>query len=270
MELINNLADKWARGTAIDKWAEFTTPNEDLIWKAGHPRQVKDLMAIGHMLDLPVRVVGKHRSKSVELPVGMFEADIGKEEKIYFLTRDNFYNLKLVVISSCPINISYDDVHRRLTQEEYDAEKKRSFDYRQTHKDFDAAKYETDEWFDDWCSDTLLRTDDGTIYRCGTTSSCYYEGIEKVVPRGVFQRYEHGRTEFSVEIRGSVTELMSAMRAVVGSVKGLVRGRRQDYEDLKSYSDYCAKLAAGDELSDYHQKHVEEIKARLKERGVMT
>jgi hypothetical protein len=223
----------WGRGADPQAWAKGTTPDENLIWKAEHPSQVKDLLAIGHLLDLPVKVVGEHRSKSVRLPIGMFEAGIYTEEKVYFLTRNNFYNLKLVVVSSCPINIDYDVVYTHMTQEQYDKEKRRCYEYcgpkpdrgLPAHKGFREEDYETDAWYDDWTSDTLLRVD-GKIYRCGTTSAVYYEGINAVAPCQVWQRYEHGRTEFAIEIQGEEIELMGAVRAVVRSAKSFVEEKQ--------------------------------------------
>jgi len=217
----------WERGQDPHEWAGATVPDKNLIWKAGHPEQVKDLLAIGHLLGRPVRIVGQHRSKSVGLPVGMFRADMWDEEVVYFVTRDNFHDLKLVVAASSPINVPYDVVHRHTTPEEFAAEKQLSYEYCKTHRDFDPAKYETDAWFDSWGHDTLLRVD-GEIYRCGTTHPVYYEGMaEAGVPRDVFQRYEHGRQNFAVEVRGGSVSMMHIMEAVCASVQRTILDRRE-------------------------------------------
>lgn len=272
MTLTDQMKELWLQGTEVVKWAEFTTPDKDLIWKAGHPAQVKDLMSIGQLLGLPFKVVGSHRSKSVELPVGMFEADIWKEEKVYFLTRDNFHDLKLVVVSSCPIHIDYDLVHRPFSRHEHDDEKRRAFDYcqkralddSQPNDGFDTSKFETDEWFDDWSRGSLLYVkEDEIYYRCGTTHSVYYEGINKVMPSAAFRRYEHGRDSFAVEIPGSISALMGAIEAITNSARDFVRKRRRHLEELMTHAHYQTKLAAGEELNDYHKGRLTEVEERL-------
>jgi hypothetical protein len=250
----------WDQGRAPAEWAGNTEPNEKLIWRPGHPHQVNDLFAIGHLLDLEVRVIGQHWSKSVGLPVGMFRALVWGEETVYFITRDNFHDLKLVVSSSCPIHIPYDVVHRHTTADKLAAEKQRSYDYCKTHSDFDPAKYETDAWFDNWSHDTLLRMG-GEIYRCGTTHPVYYEGMDGAgVPRSVFQRYEHGRRDFAVQVYGATLDMMQIMRAVCGSVQNTIRERR----DLNRAVERHAELSALPTLTPYQEKDLREAVERMR------
>lgn len=272
MSNIDNMETLWKDGKDPQEWGDDTTPKDTLIWKSGHPSQVKDLLAIGHLLDLPARVVGSHTSKSVGLPVGMFRADIWAEERVYFLTRNNFHDLKLVVIASCPINIDYGIVHMHMTQEQYAEEKRRCYEYRgpkperdlPAHQGFKEEDYETDAWYDDWTSATLLRTE-GEIYRCGTTSSVYYEGIGRIIPAETFQRYEHGRSEFAIEVSGREIEMMQIMRATVRSAEKFVQARREVERDIEDYKTYSAKDPS--ELTDYWKKRLGEITERLQKAG---
>lgn len=263
--------DQWENGTDAQDWGDATTPDESLLWKEGHPRQVKDLLAMGHLLGLPVKVVGTHRSKSVGLPVGLFRAEVGTEETIYMYTRDNFYDLKLVVLATCPIrHLPYEVAHVHWTQERYDDEKKRSFEYQRPKPErdfpgshnFDETDYESDAWYSKWSGATLLRAD-GEIYRCGSTSPVYYEGIDDILPQEVFQRYERGRTEFAVEIPGNRLQLMQVMQGVVRSVEKTVFARRRHEHDVEDKARYEAKIAAGETLSEFAQKDLTEIRLRL-------
>ena len=226
-ELIRNMEDLWRRGQDPAEWGDRTKPRPSLIWKDGHPSQtlvaeVKNLLAMGHLLDMPVKVVASHRSKSVELPVGMFRVEVWGDETVYMFTRDNFHDLKITVVSTCPIKaLPYHLVHTLWTKERYEEEKRRSFEYCRPNPeknfkgshDWDPAKYETDEWYDSWSGGTLLRHE-GKIFRCGSVSSCYYEGIERVLPEEVFQRYEYGRQQFAIEVPGGVVKQMEIMQGI--------------------------------------------------------
>jgi len=274
MSHIEKMNTLWAEGKDPESWGEHTTPKDTLIYKSGHPSQIKDLCAIGHLLDLPARVVGSHSSKSVGLPVGMFHADIWEEETVYFLTRNNFHDLKLVVVSSCPINIDYDIVHTHMTQEQYDETKRSSFEYCRPKPerdpplpgshDWDEADYETDAWYAKWGHSTLLRVD-GKMYSCGSTFDGYYEGIDRVAPKEVFQRYEYDRSEFCVEVPGTEIEMMRIMRATVRSAQKFVQARREVKRDIEDYKNYSAKDPS--ELTDYWKKRLGEITERLREQG---
>jgi hypothetical protein len=264
------------------EWSRWTEPREDLIYRAGHSRQVKGLVSISHLLDLPVRVVGSHRSKSVELPVGMFAANICCEECVCFFTRNNFHDLKLVVVSSVPVDVPYDVVHTRVSQGWYDEEKQRSYEYCRPKPekgiegshDWDETDYQTDAWYDKWTSGTLLRAD-GEIYRCGATFSGYYEGIDDLNIDDLsddgryYRRYEKGAKRFAVEVPGSEIEMMRIMQAVVRSAVNLVLERRQDQRDMEDYSRYCSMEEDRQEFRDWDRRRFAELKERLRERGVI-
>lgn len=269
-ELIDRARQLWEGGREPAEWGEATTPRESLIWKAGHPRQVKDLYSISHLLGLPVKVVGSHRSKSVALPVGLFLADIWTEEQVFFFTRDNFHDLKVVVVATCPIeDAPYDVMHQHWTRERYDDEKRRSFEYCRPKPEknlpashnFEESDYETDAWYQKWSGGTLLRHD-GETYRAGSVSSCYYEGIDDLLPAGVFVRYEHGLQAFAVEVQGAVLRQMSVMQAIVRSAQGFVERRRTRQHELESLARYREEVASGKELTDYHREKFAELRRK--------
>jgi len=95
----DRLLTLWDKAKEPQDWVEDTVPRETLIWRSGHGSQVKDLFSISHLLGIPVRVAGKHTSKSVGLPVGMFAANIWCEECVTFFTRNNFHDLKLPALA---------------------------------------------------------------------------------------------------------------------------------------------------------------------------
>jgi hypothetical protein len=271
MSPIDKARELWEQGTDPQEWGEATTPSETLIYKAGHPRQVQDLYAISHLLGIPVKIAGSHTSKSVGLPVGIFRADIWTEEEVFMFTRDNFHDLKVVVVSSCPIDhLPYDVAHARWTQEIYDEQKRRSFEYCRPKPeknlsgshDWDEADYETDAWYDKWSGGTLLRHD-GEIYRAGSTASCYYEGIVPILPREVFVRYEHGLKNFAVEVPGDTLRQMKIMQWIVRSAQKFVQARRDRAYDLESLARYRKLIAEGNELTnDYHREKFAELEAK--------
>ena len=198
LKLLKTCFDLWEGAPTPELWGASSTPDENLLWKKGHPRQVKDLLALSHLLDFPVRIVGFHTSKSVRLPVGMFRLDVG-EETAWVFTRDNFYDLKVAVVSSCPITMDHSLVHTAVTAEDIEKKKARAYDSMSKDKDFDPSLFESDAWLEGWSHDTILR-DGEAIYLCGTTSWCYYEGMD-ILPHEVFQRYEHGSKAFAAPVR---------------------------------------------------------------------
>jgi len=221
----------WDNGVSIADWAKEHTPDDNLIWKGGHATQARSLLSVECLMGMECRIIGSHTSKSVGLPVAIFKEDVCMEEKVYFITRDNFHDLKLVVLSSCPIEMDLGVVHRSMTPEQLVAEREGSREYCKTHEDFNAKDYETDKWFDDWCGDTLIRTE-GKIFRSSSVNEVYYEGMERSgVPQSAFQRYERGRSEFATEIRGDYPELMIAMRTIrYKAIEFVMQRRRQERE----------------------------------------
>lgn len=270
MEPIDKARELWRRGQDPQEWAEKSAPEETLVYRRGHPRQIKDLHAIGHVLDLRVKVAGSHRSKSVDLPVGVFRVEVIGSEEAFMFTRDNFHDLKVVVVSSCPINhLPYEVAHDQWTQEHYQEEKRRAYEYLRPKPErdfpgshnFDESHYETDEWYSKWSRGTILRHD-GNIYRAGSTFAGYYEGIEDLLPEEVFVRYEHGRQNFAVEVPGGILRQMEIMQWVVRSVQKVVQDRRQRQRDLESLEQYRVQLSEGDELTEYQQKKFDDLKAK--------
>lgn len=189
----------WEAASAPEVWAAEANPEPNLLWRAGLPRQIKDLLAISHLVGAPVRVAGHHTSKSVELPIGLFRVDyLG--QAFYVFTRDNFYDVKAVVVASWPVEIDYSLVHTEWTLERLAVERARAYAYQSQHSDFDAALYETDAWMEEWSHDSILRAD-GKIYRCGTAAVCYYEGMKRAgVPDEAFKRYEQGDHAFACRV----------------------------------------------------------------------
>jgi len=217
----------WDNGQSIVDWAQEHTPDDNLIWKGGHATQARALLSVECLMGMECRIIGKHTSKSVGLPVAIFKEDVCMEEKVYFITRDNFHDLKMVVLSSCPIEVDYEVLYRRMTPEQLVQEREGCREYRKGGRNYNETDFETDKWFDDWCHDSLIRTE-GKIFRASTTFEGYYEGmLRSGIPKSAFQRYERGRQEFSVEIRGEYIELMATMKAIKREATEFVMRRRR-------------------------------------------
>lgn len=92
--------------------AEFTEANpvlEKMLWKAGFPRQMDTLrrvLELGQMYDskAAVSIVSYHTSKSIKLPVALFEVPIAGLE---VFMRDNFYNWAISVKADRPLNADF-------------------------------------------------------------------------------------------------------------------------------------------------------------------
>ena len=141
----------------------------------------------------------------------------------------------------------------------YTVEYCRPKDGRPGSHNWNPEDYESDAWYDKWCSASLLRHE-GEIYRCGTTASVYYEGMG-ILPEEVFQRYEHGRSEFAVEVPGTEVDMMAIMQACFHDVRNHVHRRRQHVHNLERISELGTKPAA--ELSDYQLKSLAEARDRV-------
>jgi hypothetical protein len=261
--MTQEIATIWDASPTPEQWAASNQPSDTLLWKDGLPRQVKDLLAIGHLVNVPVRVAGYHTSKSVRLPVGLFRLEVYGEETVYFFTRNNFYNVKAVVISSCPLTVDYGLVHDEMTVEQLAAERQRAYDYQSKNAKFDPTPFDTDAWIEDWCHDSIHRSG-GKVYRCGTTTSCYFEGMEEAgVPRAAFKRYEHGRSMLAVEVDGACG-LMQLVEAVRESVLTVIHDRR----DKASTLAYWTELSAMSERRPYQEERLVETTAKLRAWGL--
>lgn len=254
----------WDASVSPEQWAIANRPADTLLWKDGLPRQVKDLVAIAHLLDAHVRVAGYHTSKSVRLPVGLLRLDVIGEETIYVFTRNNFYNTKAVVIASCPLEIDYDLVYDEMTAEALAVERQRAYDYQSKGRDFDPQSFETDAWMGKWCSKSILHANERT-YRCGTTASCYYEGMEESgVPEDAFERYEHGRSMFAVEVDGAIG-LMRLVEAVRDSVLRSISDRLDKAQTLAAWREFSAMP----QRRPYHDTLLAEAATKLSAWGML-
>ncbi len=194
---MDELLQVYREAPQLDKWASRNVPEDDMCWKMAALRQVEMFTAftkIARDLEELPRVVQTHRSKSIELPVILWKLD----DRGFIIVRDNFHDLKIVVVSAQPVELPYDLVHQRVTQKEYDTEKMRSLRYCVKTEGV-GPEYDGDDWIKEWSHSRILRKD-GLIYKASDISPCYCEGIDRL-PLGseVFHPYETGRSEFGVE-----------------------------------------------------------------------
>lgn len=233
------LNDIFEAGAAAPEWAAEHTPKESLTYGREQAYQIEDIKCASHLLGIPARIVGKHRSKSVELPVTMFQAHACMEEIVYFFVRNNFHDIKLSVISSCPIHLDYARIHEHVTREQYFEERAKSFNYCKSHKGFDPKTYDGHDWVEDWSRWSILVDEQNEYYRCSTASACYYEGMADAgVPPEAFHRYEHGRSAFSTEVSGSMIDVISMMQYIRTDAQRFVLNRREE--------EYAAKTTEND------------------------
>ena len=207
--LLDQLNELYQCSPGIMTWALHNKPDDALYYRGGVDSQAKSLAAIPHVVRVKVdapRVISYHTSKSVWLPVSAFCVEYYSDQKAFVLVRDNFYDIKAAVISTAPVHMPYNIVHKELTQEQYDKEKQRCLDYKKIKKP--GPEFDTDEWFSkDWSGDKILRHD-GKIWRAYTVHRVYCEGMEAdridFLPPELFEPYEDDKSMFTCSIGGYV------------------------------------------------------------------
>lgn len=96
-------------------WVAESNVSDEMFWKEAAGQQVlfvRDKLAplFGSGLEYRelnqvVRVISTHQSKSIELPVYQLERP---DRDIRIILRNNFYNWKMTVLSSKPIDVDFD------------------------------------------------------------------------------------------------------------------------------------------------------------------
>jgi len=228
--LYMDLHPLYLEGTELDDWAVNNDPDPALYYKTAMEAQIQKLEAISVILPdfanagVPPRVVGHHISKSVKLPVTCFMFSLEGFEAFAFI-RDNFHDIKVVVVSDVPVHIPYSVVHIEWTQEHYDSELKSFSEYlsdetlgpEDARKRKDLIASGTDDWYKQWSSGTILRKE-GHIYRAGSHQSHYCEGIRELgLEESVFKPYEAGDKAFVCEVY-SYSTVATILECIISSL----------------------------------------------------
>lgn len=211
----------YAGGLDLARWGTANTPDQELIYAVGQAIQLKQLNAVATLLPnysgvvSHPKVVGVHTSKSVSLPVTCFRFCPYNQVLAHVLIRDNFYDIKVVVVSDAPIHIPYSLIYEEWGPERYATEVKRYVDY--TEELPPPEGY--DEWYArSWSGGTLLRKD-GRIYRAGSHQAVYCEGIDDLgLPAETFQPYQDGLQTFVCEV-SSYTTTAAILECVIKSLE---------------------------------------------------
>lgn len=190
--LIKEMVELYNKSSDAIEWAAENEPDPDLYYKGGVQSQSRRFTALGTICSIanPPHVVSYHTSKSVRLPVAMFNLDFYRNCHAVVLVRDNFYDIKVAVISHVPIKIPYEIIHRRVTQEWYNNEKQKALSWGSEKDEEELKNFETDEWYTkNWSGGYILRRND-EIWIAGGVQSVYCEGINKVLDSYVTPEYE--------------------------------------------------------------------------------
>lgn len=203
-------------GKPINEWIENNLPKE--YGRNSVLNQVERIKAV-ELLGYPVgmdyepKIVGQHKSKSIPLPVFCLKYGIlsSKNERenpndtdieFYVFVRDNFYDVKLVVVSDCEMDLPYDLIHSHLTEKEYEEEKQSAIGRKDENNEMvKMIRANDDNWIKRWSgrSASILRKD-GQIYKTsGYIAKVYCEGIENLnLPDHVFEPYQNGKKQFTI------------------------------------------------------------------------
>jgi len=200
--MIEQLKTLYNTSPLASNWIKENEPDPNLIYNSGVGHQVKQGIALSNLvrfdLDEP-RVAATHRSKSCILPVLMFKVWHYDNGGAFCFIRDNFHDVKLSVVSEFPIDINYNYIHHEMSQEEYDAEKKRCIDYdnKGTPRLTEDEK-SGDGWINGWSGNKIIRKDN-KIWKAYNVNEVYCEGINRLnLPNEVFRPYEEGYDMFTI------------------------------------------------------------------------
>ena len=228
----------YANGINLKTWGNTNAPDEDLIYRSGVENQILKIGGVAAILPnysqdevYPPRIVGTQTSKSVGLPVSCFRFTPYNQVSAYCFIRDNFYNIKVVVISDSPIHIPYHVMYSELSPEKYADEVERYVGYTKKERPSDGS----DEWYSkNWASGTIIRKD-GRIYRAGSHQSVYCEGIDmRGLPEETFKVYEDGMMSFVCEV-GSYATVAKILEHVIGSLE-VERSKRNQERHAREVS----------------------------------
>ena len=212
MNEFETVADVYSNGLDIATWENENLPDENLIHKSGPHNQCERIKALAVLLGGSPKIVESHRSKSVKLPVACFKFTIYNEASAYAFIRDNFYDVRVSIVSELPLHIPYRLVHQEVSNEEYEAERDRCKGYSimkgKSPEDNlkTALSLLTDEWMEHWSHRRVLRKDN-KIWFCNGCHEVYHEGINKLpLPSDTFRVYESGFKNFSIQ-KGGLTNI---------------------------------------------------------------
>lgn len=118
-----NLVEVWLKNNLSEEYGRNSVLNQ--------VERIKAVELLGYPIgmDYKPKIVGYHISKSVKLPVfclkyGILSDKPGETDvEFYVFIRDNFYDIKMVVVSDYTMDLPYDLVHHRLTEKQYKEEK---------------------------------------------------------------------------------------------------------------------------------------------------
>lgn len=213
------LSALYANGVELAEWGKANVPDKNLIYRNGVADQLRKLGGMAVLVcdqdDPQPRIVGQHYSKSVKLPVTCFKFTPYNQVAAYCFVRDNFHDIKIVVVSDSPIHIPYHVMYQEWSPERYAAEVERYVGYTKNERPPEGS----DEWFSkDWSHDTILRKD-GRIYRTGAHHRVYCEGIDDLgLPDETFKVYEDGMKAFVIET-GSYANVALILGLVLRSLE---------------------------------------------------
>ncbi len=244
MTNFNNLANLYDNGKDLETWDKENTPDEKLIYSKGMRSQITRISGLANILpnhsDIfnPPKIVGSHSSKSVGLPVSCFKFNPYGQVVAYAFIRDNFYDIKVVVISDSPIHIPYHVMYNEWNQEKYDHEAKRYLGYpgvevigQEKQKEKKELLESGDDWYHtNWAGGRILRKND-RIYQTSSCHEVYCEGINELgLHKEVFKTYEEGMYEFVCAI-GSYPTAAKILEYVVKSLEKERYKRNQERYD---------------------------------------
>jgi len=204
---MDDIEQIFRNGTYLDRWLRLNTPDPNLIYKSGQARQLTRMGSVVTLFNqehVSLKIVGQHYSKSVPLPVSCIKFHPYDQVYTYCFIRDNFYDIKLCVVSDGPVKIPFNLIYGEWSEERLEKERQRYIKYRSHDEDESELRlraYANDNWYhEDWSSSKIIRKD-GRIYVGSKPLACYCEGINRLgLPEEAFEMYDTDKSVFGVSL----------------------------------------------------------------------
>lgn len=143
-------------------------------------------------------LVETHNSSGHKLPVVQITFHPYNQVYTHCFIRDNFYDIKLSVVSDGPVKIPYNVVFTKWSDTQYKETKEKAMNY--VGKNNPDYCWENDDWYEKYAGKKILRHFD-EIWVGTKPNKCYCEGINKLdLPEETFQIYKKDKKVFTLSL----------------------------------------------------------------------
>jgi len=153
--MIEKMSEIYDNAPTLKDWESANTVDDEMVYKGASTYQNSRLASVSEIMNVDYpKVVGTHRSKSINLPVTAYKFVGWMGEMVFAVLRDNFYDLEAYIISSHKMEIDLYHIYPYMTEEQYKHKRMRAMEYlkgRADEYDFDGLS-----WYKDYSGTELI------------------------------------------------------------------------------------------------------------------